>query len=97
MMWYVLWNTACSGWVAATGKYESYPLGGAAMAGQSCGIDAAMLEWLDVETGDMSSDSGVESASKADGGVPSPVPPLKEGRKHGQRAGRPGHGRTRTA
>ena len=53
------------------------------MAGQSCGM-AAMLEWLDVETGERSSDSGVESVSNADGGVPSPVPPLSE--KRGQRS-----------
>ena len=48
------------------------------MAGQSCGIAFAMLEWLDVDTGESSSLSGgVASASNGVGGVPSPVPPLQ--------------------
>ena len=65
------------------------------MAGQSCGM-AAMLEWLDVETGERSSASGVESVSNADGDVPSPVPPLSKRRS--QRAEyEDAHGEGRTA
>lgn len=59
-----------------TGKYESYWLVGADM-GQSWWMGAAMLVWLEVETGERSSLSGVESPSKGVGGVPSPVPPLR--------------------
>lgn len=59
-----------------TGKYESYWVADAEMAGQSWCMVLARLEWLDVETGERSSLSGVERASNAEGGVPSPVPPL---------------------
>lgn len=49
------------------------------MVGQSCGIAFAMLEWLEVETGERSSLSGVLSVvSNGVGGVPSPVPPLSQ-------------------
>lgn len=37
-----------------------------------------MLEWEDVDTGDRSSLSGVESASKGVCGVEDPEPPLDE-------------------
>ena len=65
-----------------TGKYESYCVAvGAEIPGQSCCMALPRLEWLEVDTGDMSSLSGVGRGSNGGEGVDSRDPPLLE--EHG--------------